>query len=70
MEDFFDGANIMATAMASASAAAQGALAEAPIPSPRPGPVKENAQTERVSESIPTPAEIPTPQKEVTLAGA
>ena len=70
VEGFFDGVDIMAKAMASTSTVAQGAPVEAPIPSPKPSPIEESAQTERVSESIPTFAEIPTPQKEVTHAGA
>ena len=70
VEGFFDGVDIMAKAMESTSAIAQGAPTKVPIPSPKPSPIKESARTERVCESVPTLAEIPTPQKEVTPAGA
>lgn len=70
IEGFFDEADIVVEAMASAFAVAQGALTKTPIPSPRLGPVEESTQTKRVGESVPTLAEIPTPQKGVTLAGA
>ena len=70
IEGFFDRANVVAEAMASTSAATQGAPAKAPIPSSRPSPVEESGQTKRVGESVPIPAEIPNPQKGITLIGA
>ena len=70
MEGFFDGATIVAEAMAFTSTAAQGAPIEAPIPSPKPNPIENNAQTERVGESIPILAKIPNPQKGTIPAGA
>ena len=70
IKGFFNGADIIVEAMTSASTTAQGAPVEVLIPSPRPGPVEESTQIERVGESIPTPAEPPTVQKEVTPAGA
>ena len=66
MEGFFDGVDIVAEAIAFASTAAQGAPVEALIPPPKPVPTEESIQAERVGESIPIPAKIPTPQKEVT----
>ena len=70
MEGFFDRANVVAEAMASTSVATQGTPAEAPIPSSRPSPVEESGQTKRVGESVSIPAEIPNPQKGITLIGA
>ena len=68
MEGFFDRVDVVAEAMASASIAAQGAPTETPIPSAEPSPIKEDAQTERISESAFIPIETPTPQKGVTPA--
>ena len=70
MKGFFDRADVVAEAMASAFAVAQEAPTEAPIPPPKPISIKESTQTERVGEFVPIPIEVPTPQKEVTLAGA
>ena len=70
IKGFFNGADIIVEAMTSASTTAQGAPVEVLIPSPRPGPVEESTQIKRVGESIPTPAEPSTVQKEVTPAGA
>ena len=41
-----------------------------PIPPPKPVPTEESTQAERVGESVPISAEIPTPQKEVTPTDA
>ena len=70
IEGFFNEADIMAKAMASAFVAEQGAPVEVLICPPKPVPVEESTQTERVCEFVPIPAEIPTPQKEVTPTGA
>jgi len=70
IEGFFDREDVVAEAMASAFVVAQGAPTEAPIPPPKPISIKESTQTERVGEFVPIPIEVPTPQKEVTLAGA
>nr|XP_023891545.1 uncharacterized protein LOC112003569 isoform X2 [Quercus suber] len=66
MEGFFDGADVVAEAMAFASTAAQRAPAETPNSSAELGPIKEGAQTEKVSKSTSIPNETPTPQKGVT----
>lgn len=60
----------MAKSMTFTFAVAQGTLAKAPIPSPRLSLVEKSAQIERVGESVPILAEIPTPQKGSTPAGA
>ena len=70
MKGFFDRVDIMSETIATASTTAQGAPVETPIPSPKPGPIEESTQTERVGESIPILAEIPTPQKGLTPTGA
>ncbi|KAL4654020.1 hypothetical protein ACB092_01G348000 [Castanea dentata] len=70
MEDFFDGANVVAEAMASAFAAAQGAPVETSIHSIEPGPIDEGAQTERVSEFASIPTKTLTPQKGVNPTAA
>lgn len=70
MKDFFDGADIVAKAMASATATTQGAPAEAPIPPSKLVLVEESTQAERVGESVPISAKIPTSQKEFTPTDA
>ena len=70
LEGFFDGADTVAEAMASTSTAAKGAPDKAPIPPTKLVPIKESTQAERVGKSIPIPAEIPTPRKEVTPTNA
>ena len=70
IKGFFNVADIVVEAMASAFVAEHGAPVEVSIHPPKPILVEESTQTERVCEFVPIPAEIPTPQKEVTPTGA
>ncbi|KAK9983660.1 hypothetical protein SO802_033185 [Lithocarpus litseifolius] len=76
IEGFFDGVDMVFETTTSATpAAAQGVPVKAPIPSAKIVPIDEGTHTERVSdtaptlrisESIPTTTETPTPQKGAT----